>query len=183
MRSAESTTSRVIRTSQPAGLGRAGGGGANGEGRQYASTTRAVASDDGRDAMTAACAGLGVPGLRSTCTARPAAAACAALRGAAGGRRAANEGAWAVRRRRLAARWRGRRRRRREDYAAAIQSAPRPGQLLQGPKIAASWDGSLARAMLTHQQAIAEESVAGLLLEDLESAEPRAEPRADSHCR
>jgi uncharacterized protein (TIGR02679 family) len=55
-----------------------------------------------------------------------------------------------------------------EDYAAAIQSTPRPGRRLEGPQTAASWDESLAPAMQTHQQAIEEERTAGWLLEDLQ---------------
>jgi uncharacterized protein (TIGR02679 family) len=54
-----------------------------------------------------------------------------------------------------------------EDYAVAIQSMPRPGRGLEGPQTAASWDESLAPAMLAHQQAIEEERTAGWLLEDL----------------
>lgn len=55
------------------------------------------------------------------------------------------------------------------DYAAAIQWAPRPGRRLEGPEVIASWDEGLAPAMQTHQLSIAEESVAGLLLQDLDA--------------
>lgn len=53
------------------------------------------------------------------------------------------------------------------DYVAAIESAPRPGQSLGDPAIAASWDSRLMAMMQTHQLAIAEESVADSLLADL----------------
>jgi len=59
-----------------------------------------------------------------------------------------------------------------EDYAAAIQSMPRPGRCLEGPQTAALWDESLAPAMQAHQRAIEEERTAGCLLEDLRLDNP-----------
>jgi uncharacterized protein (TIGR02679 family) len=53
------------------------------------------------------------------------------------------------------------------EYNAAVQSAPRPGHPLQGTEVVASWDEALAVTMQTHQLAIAEESVAASLLQDL----------------
>jgi uncharacterized protein (TIGR02679 family) len=54
------------------------------------------------------------------------------------------------------------------EYAAAVQSAPRPGRLLEGSGVVASWDEALAPAMRTHRLSIAEESLAGPLLQDLD---------------
>jgi uncharacterized protein (TIGR02679 family) len=55
-----------------------------------------------------------------------------------------------------------------EDYMAAIALAPRPGHLLKGPEVRATWDDSLYAAMRSQQIAIAEEAVAAALLPDLE---------------
>ena len=55
-----------------------------------------------------------------------------------------------------------------DEYTTAVQSAPRPGRRLEGPEAVASWDEALAPAMRTHQLSIAEESLACLLLEDLD---------------
>ncbi len=54
------------------------------------------------------------------------------------------------------------------EYAAAVQTAPRPGRLLEGPEVVASWDEALAPAMRAHRLSIAEESLAGTLLQDLD---------------
>lgn len=54
------------------------------------------------------------------------------------------------------------------EYAAAVQSAPRPGRLLDRLEVAASWDEALAPAMSAHRLSIAEESLAGSLLQDLD---------------
>jgi uncharacterized protein (TIGR02679 family) len=53
------------------------------------------------------------------------------------------------------------------DYAAAVEAAPRPGRPLDGPDVAAAWDGLLAPAMRAHQLSIPEESVVDCLLRDL----------------
>ena len=53
------------------------------------------------------------------------------------------------------------------DYLAAQGIAPRPGRALQGAEAEASWDAALAAAMRAAQQAIDEEMVADLLLQDL----------------
>lgn len=55
------------------------------------------------------------------------------------------------------------------DYAAAVQAAPRPGLSLEGSPVVASWDEELGTLMQAHQLSIAEESVVGLLLEDLDA--------------
>jgi uncharacterized protein (TIGR02679 family) len=57
-----------------------------------------------------------------------------------------------------------------KDYSLAVQTAPRPGHRLEGAEALASWDAGLAPAMREHQLAIAEEGVAGSLLEDLDGA-------------
>jgi uncharacterized protein (TIGR02679 family) len=57
-----------------------------------------------------------------------------------------------------------------EDYSLAVQTAPRPGHRLEGAEVLASWDAGLAPVMQDHQLAIAEEGVAGSLLEDLDGA-------------
>jgi uncharacterized protein (TIGR02679 family) len=54
-----------------------------------------------------------------------------------------------------------------EDYLAAVQSALRVGSRLDGRETPALWDQLLAPAMQEHEQAIAEERVADLLLGDL----------------
>lgn len=53
------------------------------------------------------------------------------------------------------------------DYLAALGIAPRPGRPLQGVESEPSWDATLALAMRTEQQAIDEEMVAELLIQDL----------------
>jgi len=53
------------------------------------------------------------------------------------------------------------------DYAAAVRTAPRPGQPLAGIDAKALWDEALTAAMQTHRLTIAEEAVAASLLEDL----------------
>ncbi len=53
------------------------------------------------------------------------------------------------------------------DYLAALRIAPRPGRALQGAEHEPSWDATLAFAMRTEQQAIDEEMVAELLIQDL----------------
>lgn len=53
------------------------------------------------------------------------------------------------------------------DYLAALTIAPRPGRLLSGAESEASWDAVLAKEMRTGQQAIDEEMVAELLIQDL----------------
>ena len=55
------------------------------------------------------------------------------------------------------------------DYQAALRTAPSPGRLLQGAAVEASWDNALAAAMGAALQAIDEEMVAELLLQDLAS--------------
>lgn len=55
-----------------------------------------------------------------------------------------------------------------DEYAAAVQSAARPGYPLAGSVVIASWDEALTPAMQTCQLAIAEEAVAASLLGDLE---------------
>jgi uncharacterized protein (TIGR02679 family) len=55
------------------------------------------------------------------------------------------------------------------EYAAAIQVAPRPGLTLEGSPVVPSWDEELGTLMQAHQLSIAEESVAGLLLQDLDA--------------
>jgi uncharacterized protein (TIGR02679 family) len=54
------------------------------------------------------------------------------------------------------------------EYVAALSSAPHPGYSLKGTPVVASWDKALAPTMQTHKMAIAEEGVAGILLQDLE---------------
>jgi uncharacterized protein (TIGR02679 family) len=61
------------------------------------------------------------------------------------------------------------------DYVAAVQKSPRPGRWLDGVSAFASWDAELAPAMQGHKLAIAEESVADSLLQDLESSAHRPE--------
>ena len=56
------------------------------------------------------------------------------------------------------------------DYVAAVQTSPRPGRRLDGTEALASWDAELASAMQDYQLAIAEESVADALLQDLDSS-------------
>ena len=53
------------------------------------------------------------------------------------------------------------------DYLIALRVAPRPGRPLQGIEAEPSWDATLALAMRTEQQAIDEEIVAELLIQDL----------------
>ncbi len=53
------------------------------------------------------------------------------------------------------------------DYLAALGIAPRPGRALQGAESEPSWDAMLALSMRTEQQAIDEEMVAELLIQDL----------------
>jgi uncharacterized protein (TIGR02679 family) len=55
------------------------------------------------------------------------------------------------------------------DYAAAVLAAPRPGLSLEGSPVVPSWDKELGTLMQAHQLSIAEESVAALLLEDLDA--------------
>ena len=52
-------------------------------------------------------------------------------------------------------------------YEAAVADAARPGHRLAGAPVAASWDAALAPAMQAHGLAIAEESLAADLLQDL----------------
>jgi uncharacterized protein (TIGR02679 family) len=54
------------------------------------------------------------------------------------------------------------------EYTAAVQSGPRPGHPLRGAEVLASWDEALSAMMRAHQLAIAEESVAASLLQDLD---------------
>ena len=53
------------------------------------------------------------------------------------------------------------------DYQAALRMASSPGRQLQGEAVDASWDEALAAAMHNALQAIDEEAVADLLLQDL----------------
>jgi uncharacterized protein (TIGR02679 family) len=53
------------------------------------------------------------------------------------------------------------------EYLTAVARAPRPGLALAGSEVEASWDEGLAAAMRVHQLAIAEESLADELLQDL----------------
>jgi uncharacterized protein (TIGR02679 family) len=55
------------------------------------------------------------------------------------------------------------------EYAAAVQAAPRPGRALDGSPVIASWDEELGMLMQAHQLSVAEESEAGLLLQDLDA--------------
>jgi uncharacterized protein (TIGR02679 family) len=55
------------------------------------------------------------------------------------------------------------------DYQAALGTASLPGRSLQGAAVEASWDAVLAAAMRGAGQAIDEEMVADLLLQDLVS--------------
>ncbi len=55
------------------------------------------------------------------------------------------------------------------DYAKAVQVAPRPGLSLEGSPVVPSWDVELGTLMQAHRLSIAEESLAGLLLEDLDA--------------
>ena len=57
-----------------------------------------------------------------------------------------------------------------DDYAAIVQSPSQKGGPLKGPEVTASWDASLTPAMRAHQRAIAEESIADFLLEDLQES-------------
>lgn len=54
-----------------------------------------------------------------------------------------------------------------KEYLAAVARAPRPGFALTGPDVYASWDEALTAAMRVHDLAIAEESLADELLQDL----------------
>jgi uncharacterized protein (TIGR02679 family) len=54
-----------------------------------------------------------------------------------------------------------------KEYLAAVARAPRPGFALTGPEVDASWDEALTASMRTHGLAIAEESLADELLQDL----------------
>lgn len=54
-----------------------------------------------------------------------------------------------------------------KEYLAAVTRAPRPGFALTGAEVDASWDEALTIAMRTHGLAIAEESLADELLQDL----------------
>jgi uncharacterized protein (TIGR02679 family) len=54
-----------------------------------------------------------------------------------------------------------------KEYLAAVARAPRPGFALTGLEVHASWDEALTAAMRTHGLAIAEESLADELLQDL----------------
>jgi uncharacterized protein (TIGR02679 family) len=56
------------------------------------------------------------------------------------------------------------------DYLAAVHSSPRLGHHLKGVEVLASWDEALTSAMRTHGVAIAEEGLAGSLLQDLDVA-------------
>jgi uncharacterized protein (TIGR02679 family) len=56
------------------------------------------------------------------------------------------------------------------DYAAAVQAAARPGLILEGSPVVPSWDEELGTLMQAHQLSIAEESVAELLLQDLDAS-------------
>ncbi len=53
------------------------------------------------------------------------------------------------------------------DYEAAVAAAPRPGSALPGKDAEAVWDDRLGVVMRTHGLAIAEESLAASLIEDL----------------
>ena len=55
------------------------------------------------------------------------------------------------------------------DYSAALGAAPSFGRLLQGVAVEASWDDKLAATMRAAQQAIDEEMMAEMLLQDLAS--------------
>lgn len=54
-----------------------------------------------------------------------------------------------------------------DDYQAAARTAPHRQRNLEDATVAASWDDALAPAMLRRGLAIAEEAVAGTLIEDL----------------
>ncbi|PPQ19413.1 TIGR02679 family protein [Bradyrhizobium sp. AC87j1] len=54
-----------------------------------------------------------------------------------------------------------------KEYLAVVARAPRPGFSLTGLEVHASWDEALTAAMRTHGLAIAEESLADELLQDL----------------
>jgi uncharacterized protein (TIGR02679 family) len=54
-----------------------------------------------------------------------------------------------------------------KEYLAAVERAPRPGFALTGLEVHASWDEALTATMRTHGLAIAEESLADELLQDL----------------
>jgi uncharacterized protein (TIGR02679 family) len=54
-----------------------------------------------------------------------------------------------------------------KEYLAAVDRAPRPGLALSGRDVCASWDEELTEAMRVHGLAIAEESLADDLLQDL----------------
>jgi uncharacterized protein (TIGR02679 family) len=56
------------------------------------------------------------------------------------------------------------------DYVAAVQVSPRPGRRLDGVAALASWDSELTCAMQRHHLAIAEESVADRLVQDLDGS-------------
>jgi uncharacterized protein (TIGR02679 family) len=56
------------------------------------------------------------------------------------------------------------------DYSAAIAAAARPGRLLEGAAVQASWDAALSATMRQHGLAIAEEAVAETLMRDMEEA-------------
>jgi uncharacterized protein (TIGR02679 family) len=55
----------------------------------------------------------------------------------------------------------------RADYEAAVEETPDIEHLLKGAEVVASWDLELAPCMRANRIAIAEEAVAGALLEDL----------------
>jgi len=56
------------------------------------------------------------------------------------------------------------------DYEAALRTAPSLGHSLNGKPVEASWDAALTAAMQQHRISVAEEALAALLLEDIESA-------------
>ncbi len=55
------------------------------------------------------------------------------------------------------------------EYEAAGTQSRSPGHQLAGTEVMASWDCELAPCMRARRIAIAEEAVAGVLLEDLEN--------------
>jgi uncharacterized protein (TIGR02679 family) len=55
------------------------------------------------------------------------------------------------------------------DYTVAVRTVSSPGQMLTGKAINAVWDQELTLAMQQHRVSIAEEALAGLLLQDLDS--------------
>ncbi|MGF6231518.1 uncharacterized protein (TIGR02679 family) [Inquilinus ginsengisoli] len=56
-----------------------------------------------------------------------------------------------------------------DDYATAIRNVPRAAPSLAGATVASSWDAALTEAMAKHRIMVAEEAVADVLLQDLQS--------------